>query len=116
MQLGNLDAKRDWGYAGDYVRVIWLMLQQNKPDDYVIATGKSYSVREFAELAFKIVDLNWKDYVVADKKFYRPAEIHELRGDFSKAEKKLGWKPSVNFEDLVKMMVQADMERNKKPL
>ncbi|UCD55165.1 MAG: GDP-mannose 4,6-dehydratase [Candidatus Omnitrophota bacterium] len=114
LYLGNLDARRDWGYAGDYVRAIWLMLQQNEPDDYVIATGKSYSVREFAELAFKTVGLNWKDYVVADKKFYRPAEVNELKGDFSKAKKELNWNPSVNFENLVKMMVEADIERNKK--
>jgi len=113
LRLGNLEAKRDWGYAADYVKAMWLMLQQDEPDDYVIATGETHSVREFVELAFGYVDLDWKDYVVVDEKLYRPAEIYELRGDFSKARKKLGWRPTVSFEKLIKMMVDADMERLK---
>jgi len=113
LRLGNLDAKRDWGYAGDYVKAMWLMLQENKPDDYVIATNETYSVKDFVELAFKYVKLNWKDYVVIDKELYRPSEVHELRGDYSKAKKKLGWKPKVCFEELVKMMVDSDLERLK---
>jgi len=113
LRLGNLDAKRDWGFAGDYVKAMWLMLQENKPDDYVIATGETHSVKEFAELAFAYVGLNWKKYTVIDKTYYRPAEVHLLKGDYSKARKKLGWKPAVNFEMLVKMMVDADIERLK---
>lgn len=113
LRLGNLDAKRDWGFAGDYVKAMWLMLQQDKPDDYVIATGKTHSVREFVKLAFETAGLNWKDYIVIDKTFYRPAEVYLLRGDYSKAKKKLGWQPTVNFEELVKMMVDADLERIK---
>lgn len=111
LRLGNLEAKRDWGFAGDYVRAMWLMLQQRKPDDYVIATSQTHSVKEFVELAFKYVGLNWKDYLVIDKTFYRPAEVHLLKGDYSKAKKKLGWKPTVTFEELVKMMVDADLKR-----
>jgi len=114
LRLGNLDAKRDWGYAGDYVKAMWLMLQQKEPDDYVIATGESHSVKEFVELAFNDAGLNWKDYVVVDKRFYRPADVYELRGDASKARKVLGWKPEVSFEELVKMMVRADVERFEK--
>jgi GDPmannose 4,6-dehydratase len=109
LKLGNLEAKRDWGYAGDYVKAMWLMLQQSKPDDYVIATNETHTVREFVELAFTQVGLNWQDYVVIDKSFYRPAEVLELRGDYSKAKQKLGWKPQVMFVDLVKMMVEADL-------
>jgi len=111
LRLGNLDAKRDWGYAGNYVEAMWLMLQQENPDDYVIATGETHSVKEFAELAFSYIGLNWKDYVVTDKQLYRPTEVYELRGDFSKAKRKLGWEPKVKFEELVKMMVDADLER-----
>lgn len=111
LRLGNLDAKRDWGYAGDYVKAMWLMLQQDEPDDYVIATNETHSVREFVECAFGHAGLNWKKYVVVDKQFYRPAEVHLLIGDSSKAKKKLKWKPRVTFENLVKMMVDADLKR-----
>jgi GDPmannose 4,6-dehydratase len=111
--LGNLGAKRDWGFAGDYVKAMWLMLQQDKPDDYVIATGETHSVKEFVEMAFSYAGLNWKKYVVKDKTFYRPAEVHLLIGDYSKAKRKLGWQPKVKFKDLVKIMVEADLERLK---
>ncbi|MCD5390547.1 GDP-mannose 4,6-dehydratase [candidate division NPL-UPA2 bacterium] len=111
LKLGNLNAKRDWGFAGDYVKAMWLMLQQDEPDDYVIATGETHSVKEFAEAAFSYVDLNWEDYVVIDKSFYRPAEVYELKGDYSKAKRKLGWKLQVNFGKLVEMMVDADLKR-----
>lgn len=113
LRLGNLEAKRDWGYAGDYVKAMWLMLQQDQPNDYVIATGKTHSVKEFAELAFSYVGLNWQDYIVIDRKLYRPAEIYELKGDFSKAKTKLGWKPKVGFGELVEIMVDADLRRIK---
>ena len=113
LRLGNLDAKRDWGFAGDYVEVMYLMLQQDKPDDYVIATGETHTVKEFAELAFKYAGLNWKDYVKVDESLFRPAEVHELRGDCAKAKKVLNWKPKVNFEELVKMMVDEDLKRIK---
>ena len=109
LKLGNLDAKRDWGYAADYVEAMWLMLQQDNADDYVIGTGKSHSVRELVELAFSYVGLNWSDYVIVDQRLYRPGEIYELRGDFSEARKKLGWEPKVSFEELIKMMVDADL-------
>lgn len=115
LRLGNLDAKRDWGYAGDYVNAMWLMLQQEVPDDYVIATGESHSVKEFVELAFKEAGLNWEDYVRVDSKLFRPAEVDYLVGDYSKAKSVFGWKPDVKFEELVKMMVEADMERLSKP-
>lgn len=111
LRLGNLEAKRDWGYAGDYIRAMWLMLQQDEPDDYVIATGESHSVREFLELAFGFVNLDWKEYVVIDEKLFRPSDVYELKGDFGKAKKKLGWEPKINFEGLVKMMVEADLKR-----
>lgn len=111
LRLGNLDAKRDWGFAGDYIKAMWLMLQQRKPDDYVIATNETHSVREFVSLAFKYVGLDWKKYTVIDKTFYRPAEVHLLKGDYSKANKKFGWKPEVSFPGLVKMMVSADLEK-----
>jgi GDPmannose 4,6-dehydratase len=111
LRMGNLEAKRDWGFAGDYVKAMWLMLQQAEPDDYVIATGESHSVREFLEVAFGRVGLNWKDYVVVDPKFLRPAEVDFLMGDCSKAKQKLGWNPDVTFEGLVHMMVDADLER-----
>ncbi len=109
LRLGNLEAKRDWGFAGDYVKAMWLMLQQDKPDDFVIATNKTHTVKEFVELAFSCAGLDWKDHVIIDEKFFRPAEVHTLRGDFSKANSKLGWKPTVGFEELVRMMVEADM-------
>jgi GDPmannose 4,6-dehydratase len=113
LYLGNLGAKRDWGFAGDYVKAMWLMLQQDKPDDYVIATGEAHSVKEFVEMAFSYAGLNWKKNVVIDKTFYRPAEVHLLIGDYSKAKRKLGWQPKVKFKDLVKIMVEADLERLK---
>lgn len=113
LSLGNLEAKRDWGFAGDYVRAMWLMLQQDEPDDYVAATGEAHSIEEFAELAFSYAGLNWKDYVVMDKKLYRPAEVHVLRGDYSKAAKKLGWEPRVDFKKLIRMMVDTDLKRIK---
>lgn len=109
LHLGNLEAKRDWGFARDYVKAMWLMLQQDEPDDYVIATNETHSVKEFVELAFDYVDLDWKDYVVIDEMFYRPAEVHLLVGDYSKGKRKLGWEPTVKFEELVKMMVEADL-------
>jgi GDPmannose 4,6-dehydratase len=111
LSLGNLDAERDWGFAGDYVRAMWMMLQQSQPDDYVIATGESHSVRELVELAFDHVGLDWKRYVRLDPKFLRPAEVDHLVGDASKARDALGWRPEVNFAGLVRMMVDADVER-----
>ena len=113
LRLGNLEAKRDWGHAKDYVEAMWLMLQQEKADDYVIATGQNHSVKEFAELAFREAGLNWEDYVVVDQRFHRPADVQYLRGDASKARRVLGWKPKVTFEQLVSMMVKADLERVK---
>jgi GDPmannose 4,6-dehydratase len=110
LRLGNLEARRDWGYAGDYVRGMWLMLQQDQPDDYVLATGETHSVRELCEMAFGHVGLDWRDYVVVDPKHYRPAEVDLLVGDASKARRVLGWEPSVNFEQLVRMMVDADLQ------
>jgi GDPmannose 4,6-dehydratase len=109
LRLGNLDAKRDWGFSGDYIEAMWLMLQQKKPDDYVIATGETHTVKEFVQLSFSHADLDWKKYVKIDKNFYRPAEVNILLGDYSKARKKLGWKPKVKFEKLVKMMVDNDL-------
>ena len=111
LRLGNLTAQRDWGFAGDYVRAMWLMLQQEHADDYVIATGESHSVQELVETAFGHVGLDWRKYVVEDPAFLRPAEVDHLIGDASKAEKELGWKPSVSFKGLVTMMVDSDLER-----
>ena len=111
LRLGNLEAKRDWGFAGDYVRAMWLMLQADEPDDYVIATGETNTVKRMCEIAFARVDLDWNDYVVVDPKFYRPAEVQLLLGDSSKARKKLGWVPEVDFVALIEMMVDADVER-----
>ena len=111
LRLGNLDAKRDWGFAGDYARTMWLMLQQEKPDDYVISTGITHSVRDLVKIAFDYVNLNWKDYVIVDPKFVRPAEVELLLGDSTKALKKLGWAPETSFEELIKMMIDADLER-----
>jgi GDPmannose 4,6-dehydratase len=108
--LGNLDAKRDWGFAGDYVEAMWLMLQQDIADDYVIATGETYSVKDFLDEAFEYVGLDWKKYVEISEKYFRPAEVDLLIGDASKAKEKLGWKPKVNFKQLVRMMVDADCE------
>ena len=111
LRLGNLDAKRDWGFAGDYVEAMWLMLQQDKPDDFVISTGETHSVREFVEFAFSEVGLDWEKYVVVDPKFVRPTEVELLLGDPAKAKRVLGWEPKVRFEELVKMMVRADVDR-----
>ncbi len=111
LRMGNLDAKRDWGFAGDYVKAMWMMLQQDKPDDYVIATGTAISVRDFLELAFARVGLNYKDFVVVDPKFLRPAEVDYLMGDPSKARQQMGWVPEVTIQGLVNMMVDADLER-----
>jgi GDPmannose 4,6-dehydratase len=111
LRLGNLDAKRDWGFAGDYVRAMWLMLQQDRPNDYVIATGETHSVRDLVEEAFGCVGLDWQRHVVVDPKLYRPAEVDLLVGDFSKARKVLPWEPTMNFSGLVRHMVQQDIER-----
>ena len=110
LYLGNLDAKRDWGYAGDYVEAMWLMLQQDEPDDYVIATGECHSVREFLEETFTQLDLDWRDYVEIDPRYLRPTEVDHLQGDSTKARRKLGWKPKVDFRQLVKMMLQHDLD------
>lgn len=111
LRLGNLAAKRDWGYAGDYVSAMWLMLQQPAPDDYVIATGVTHSVKDYVNICFDYVNLNYEDYVVIDENLYRPAEVNILQGDYTKAERILGWKPSVGFEALVEMMVKADLDQ-----
>src|SRR5579862_7861139 len=112
LRLGNLDAHRDWGFAGDYVRAMWLMLQQNEPDDYVIATGKTHSVRDFLRVAFEAAHLgSYEPYVVIDPRFVRPAEVDRLIGDASKAKQELGWEPEVSFEELVAMMVESDIKR-----
>ncbi|PQO32542.1 GDP-mannose 4,6-dehydratase [Bremerella cremea] len=113
LRLGNLDAERDWGFAGDYVEAMWLMLQAEKPDDYVVATGKKYTVREFAKLAFDRVNIDWEEHVVVDERFYRPADVNTLCGNPAKAKKELGWQPKVSFEQLVHMMVDEDMKRVK---
>jgi GDPmannose 4,6-dehydratase len=111
LSLGNLDSKRDWGFAGDYVRAMWMMLQQKNPADYVVATGEMHTVREFAEIAFNCVGLKYKDYVKTDPSLIRPAEVDQLLGDPTKARKELGWKPEVSFEKMIEMMVQTDMKR-----
>jgi GDPmannose 4,6-dehydratase len=111
LKLGNLDARRDWGYAKEYVEAMWLMLQQPGPDDYVVATGETHSVRDFVEAAFGAVDLDWERYVVTDPAFLRPAEVDLLRGDITKVRGKLGWEPTTTFEDLVALMVEADLRR-----
>jgi GDPmannose 4,6-dehydratase len=109
LPMGNLDAKRDWGFAGDYVRAMWMMLQQPEPDDYVLATGETHSIRELLDLAFGHLGLDWQDYVEIDPKFLRPAEVELLCGDATKAREKLGWVPEVGFKELIKMMVEADL-------
>jgi GDPmannose 4,6-dehydratase len=108
--LGNLDAKRDWGFAGDYVETMWLMLQQESGDDYIIATGETHSVREFLDEVFGHLDLDWQKYVEIDSRYIRPTEVDFLQGDSSKARKVLGWEPKVTFKELAKMMTDADME------
>ncbi|HEY9895085.1 MAG TPA: GDP-mannose 4,6-dehydratase [Candidatus Sericytochromatia bacterium] len=110
LYLGNLDAKRDWGYAKDYVQAMWLMLQQEQPDDYVIATGETHSIREFLDVAFRYVNLDWQDYVEFDERYLRPTEVELLIGDPAKAKQALGWEPSVTFEQLVNLMVEADLK------
>ncbi|MDP8263709.1 MAG: GDP-mannose 4,6-dehydratase [Candidatus Ancaeobacter aquaticus] len=114
LKLGNMDAKRDWGFAGDYVKAMWLMLQQDAPDDYVVATGQTHSVQEFVEEAFSYVDLDWKEYVKTDPRFVRPAEVDLLIGDPAKAKEKLGWTPDITFKGLIDMMVDYDIEKHKK--
>lgn len=113
LRLGNLEAKRDWGFARDYVKAMWLMLQQDKADDYVIATGQQHTVQEMCEIAFSHVGLDWKKHVVTDPNFYRPAEVHTLLGDCTKAKDELGWEPETSFAQLIEMMVDADMARVK---
>jgi GDPmannose 4,6-dehydratase len=110
LYLGNLDARRDWGFAGDYVEAMWLMLQQEKPDDYVVATGESYSIRDLLEVAFSTLGLDWHQYVEIDPRYFRPTEVDHLRGNAEKARRVLGWSPRVNFRQLVEMMVKADEE------
>ncbi len=112
LKLGNLDATRDWGHARDYVRAMWLMLQQPSPDDFVIATGKTTSIREMCRVAFSHVGLNWEEFVKTDQIYFRPAEVDILLGDASKARTTLGWKPEVSLEDMIKEMVDADMLRH----
>jgi len=114
LRLGNLDARRDWGFAGDYVEAMWLMLQQDKPNNYVVGTAETHSVREFCEIAFGCVGLNYQDYVIQDPHFYRPAEVDLLVSDPSKARKVLGWHQKIGFEELVEMMVEADLKQNKR--
>ena len=114
LRLGNLEAQRDWGFAGDYVNAMYLMLQQDKPDNYVIGTGETHAVREYCEIAFSHVDLDYKDYVVVDERFYRPAEVDLLISDPTKARTQLKWEPDVSFKELVTMMVDADLARHKK--
>lgn len=114
LRMGNLDAERDWGFAGDYVKAMWMMLQQDQPEDFVVATGIAHSVRTLCETAFRHVGLDWRKHVVTDPRYIRPAEVEHLLGDSSKARTKLGWKPIVDFESLVRMMVDADIERLKR--
>ena len=114
LTLGNLDASRDWGFAGDYVEAMWMMLQHDYPDDWVVATGETYTVKEFCYAAFNYVNLNWEDYVVTSKKYYRPNEVEHLLGDPSKIKNELGWKPEHSFEELVHMMVDSDIQEAKK--
>jgi GDPmannose 4,6-dehydratase len=110
LRLGNLDARRDWGFAGDFVQAMWLMLQQDKPDDFVIATGETRTIREFCQVAFDRAGLDWENYVVIDERFFRPAEVNILLGDAAKASETLGWKPETSFEKMVQLMVDHDLE------
>ena len=115
LRLGNLDASRDWGYAGDYVEAMWSMLQQDNPDDYVICTGETHTIREFLDAAFSYIGIaDWNDYVVVDPEFYRPAEVDYLKGDATKANTVLNWKPQTSFSELVKLMVDSDIENEKR--
>ncbi len=111
LQMGNLDVRRDWGFAGDYVPAMWMMLQQTEPDDYVVATGETHTVRQLLEIAFGYAGLDWQEYVEIDPKLFRPAEVDHLCGDSSKARQVLGWEPKVAFRELIEMMVQADLDR-----
>jgi GDPmannose 4,6-dehydratase len=111
LRLGNLDAKRDWGYAKDYMEGAWRMLQADEPDDYVLATGETHSVQEFLDEAFGYAELDWREYVKIDERYFRPSEVDLLIGDYSKAKEQLGWEPTVRFQELVQMMVDADRER-----
>lgn len=111
VSMGNLDAKRDWGYAGDFVKAMWLMLQQKEPDDFVIATGETRTVRELLDTAFRCVDMNYEDHVVIDPKLFRPAEVDLLLGDCGKAKRELGWKPEISFEEMIRMMVESDLRK-----
>lgn len=113
LRLGNIDSQRDWGFAGDYVEAMWAMMQQSEPDNYVIATGRNTSVREMCRIAFEHVHLNYKDYVVTDPRFYRPAEVDILIGNPAKAKLRLGWEPTTPLEDVIHMMVEADLRRVK---
>jgi GDPmannose 4,6-dehydratase len=113
VRLGNLDARRDWGFAGDYVEAMWLMLQQDEPSDYVVGTGKTWSVRDLCQIAFEVVGLDYRDYVVQDERFFRPAEVDLLVADPKRAHDKLGWKPKVSFSELIAMMVDADLKRHR---
>ena len=114
LRLGNLEAKRDWGFAGDYVRAMWLMLQQSEPKDYVVATGTTHTVREFCQLAFQSAGLNYENHVIIDPSFLRPAEVEQLTGCPKKVERELGWKPEVSFPQMIEMMVKADLKRYSK--
>jgi GDPmannose 4,6-dehydratase len=114
LYLGNLDAKRDWGHAKDFVEAMWLMLQQDEPDDYIIATGCAHSVRDFLDESFGYLDLDWRQFVEIDPRYFRPAEVDLLIGDASKAKRKLGWEPKITFKELVRMMVDADLADLKK--
>jgi GDPmannose 4,6-dehydratase len=116
LRLGNLEARRDWGFAGDYVRAMWLMLQQERPGDYVIATGECHTIRDLLDAAFEVVALDWRDFVIHDKSFFRPAEVELLVGDASRARRELGWEPTVSFRELIRMMVHADLERLGAPI
>jgi GDPmannose 4,6-dehydratase len=116
LRLGNLDAKRDWGYAKDYVRAMWMVLQQETPEDYVVSSDRTHTVRDMCEVAFSHVGLDWREYVIEDPEFFRPAEVHALLGDSRKARAKLGWAPEVSFEDLIRLMVDADIERVRRQL
>jgi GDPmannose 4,6-dehydratase len=115
LRLGNLEARRDWGFAGDYVQAMWLMLQQDEPDDYVVASGETHSVQELVELAFSYAGLDWRRHVVIDPSFKRPAEVDLLLGDATKAHRKLGWAPKMGFVDLIRLMVDADLARYRDP-
>lgn len=110
LKLGNIEAKRDWGFSGDYVKAMWLMLQQSQPDDYVIATGETHTIKEFLDISFSYLGLNWRDYVKIDQEYFRPAEVNTLIGDYSKAKRVLGWEPKIKFKELVEMMVKSDLE------